>query len=253
MADPAPWLDDVLAELLTRSGARTVRVVDGRTGTVVAAVGDAGSGPDGPAEVARLLRDAVASGPGTSGAGGPDDVLVATERSVHVFRPAPVPGVFVHLRLDAGRADPVRARRALSDPAFQDAVRRATGAVQPGAAPGRSTPAVVPVPHPRPARPASSGPAVAPSRPPAAQQPALAVLVAERARTGDGVRAAIALAELCRPRPGMTGLPRRRSPGEGRRPAGNRTGGVTTGLPERAWARDLETMRRLAAGLRRLS
>ncbi|MHA6782406.1 hypothetical protein ACVGOW_15670 [Pseudonocardia saturnea] len=242
MADPAPRLDHVLAELLTRAGARTARVVDGRTGTVVAAVGEAGSGPDGPAEVARLLRDAVATG---AGAGGLDDVLVATERSVHVFRPAPVPGVFVHLRLDAERADPVRARRAVADPALQDAVRRAVGS-----ATGSPTPSVVP--QPRPARPASSGPAVPHPRPPAPQQPALAVLVAERVRTGDGVRAAIAIAELSRSRTGTMALPRRRTPGEGRRPAASRTGGVTTGLPERAWARDLETMRRLAAGLRRL-
>lgn len=253
MADPPRRLDVALAELLRRAGARTVRVVDGRTGMVVAAVGEVGSGPDGPAEVARLLRDAVATGIGVSGPGGFDDVLVATERSVHVFRPAAVPGVFVHLRLDAERADTARARRAVADPALQDAVRRAVGPAPPGAGPGWSPPAVPaahPVPHPR---PESSGSVVPSPRPPAPQQPALAVLVAERVRTGDGVRAALALSELSRPRTATAVLPRRRSPVEGRRPTGARPTGITTGLPERAWARDLETLRRLAAGLRRLS
>ncbi|MBW0099492.1 hypothetical protein I4I73_26195, partial [Pseudonocardia sp. KRD-184] len=122
MAVPATRLAADLQALLAHAGARTVRVVDGRAGSVVAQAGDAASGPDDPAAVAGLLREAVALGEG-----GLDDVLVTTDRSLHVLRPAPVAGVFVHLRLDLG-ADPVRARRALADPALQDAVRRAVTA-----------------------------------------------------------------------------------------------------------------------------
>ncbi|MBW0119505.1 hypothetical protein, partial [Pseudonocardia abyssalis] len=151
MAVPAPRLVAALVELSTRAGARSVRVVDGRTGTVVAT---AGAGPepgdatvpgvDDPATVVGLLREAMALG-----TGGLDDVVVTTDRSVHVLRPATVAGVFVHLRLDVGRADTVRARRALADPAFHDAVRRAVApveavpaAVHPASGPPRSASAL---------------------------------------------------------------------------------------------------------------
>lgn len=249
MAVPAARLDSALAELLSRAGARTVRVVDGRTGTVVGAAGEEARGSDDPAAVAGLLRDAVVGGPG-----GLDDVLVTTDRSVHVLRPAPVPGVFVHLRLDLDRADVGRARRALADPAVQDAVRRAVGPVpgprprtRPAAGP-RPAPATTPtVPAPRPS-----------SRDVMPQQPALTVLAGVRTRSGAGARAVVALAELGSPGTRSAVLPRRRSAGGVQtvpappRPAARR-GGTTAGLPELAWAGDLETLRRLAEGLRRLN
>ncbi|QJY48369.1 hypothetical protein [Pseudonocardia broussonetiae] len=463
MAVPATRLDADLATLLARAGARTVRVVDGRAGSVVAEAGDAASGPDDPAAVAGLLREAVALGEG-----GLDDVLVTTDRSLHVLRPAPVAGVFVHLRLDLG-ADPVRARRALADPALQDAVRRAVTAdpvpdlttplrIVPGPAPATSLatssatspaapppapsavaatfgpapvlPARVPpsavgsavgpavgedgpvlaepvdppsddgvpttavpvvpaagppsVPPPTGRRPAGSPPTAPPRRmvgpaptgggglfapvtpahpeapagpapagaapagpapagpapaapgpaapahaaatawtdpatepalagpgatgpgapgPDAAgpgpgpgplplprpadagapdadapeadapeadaahpaptarrtrpatpgQQPALTVLASDRARSGAGARAAVALAELSRPDAPPVVLPRRRATGTVRSVPAPRSGGSTSGLPDRAWAKDLDTLRRLADGLRRLS
>jgi hypothetical protein len=431
MAVPATRLAADLQALLAHAGARTVRVVDGRAGSVVAQAGDAASGPDDPAAVAGLLREAVALGEG-----GLDDVLVTTDRSLHVLRPAPVAGVFVHLRLDLG-ADPVRARRALADPALQDAVRRAvtaepasdltapldvvapTAAAAPDvsaetvavpvvapapAAPPTVTPPAVARPTapsavaatfgrapalparvapvavveegpvlaepavPAPAAPApavTAGPTssggglftpVTPAEPeapagdaapaadtaagaavrgawvdpatepalggagrsgpqalpqprtadapetaetvaapetaapvatapepgaaeqarsgtagttgttgtagtttrrtrPAApgQQPALAVLAADPARSGAGARAAVALAELSRPDAPPVVLPRRRSAGAVRSVPAPRSGGSTTGLPDRAWAKDLDTLRRLADGLRRLS
>lgn len=128
MPGPARSLDAVLAELLAVAGGRSVRLVDGRTGAVVAVAGDhaADRAPDGrpgaddPLTVAALLRDAVALG-----AGGLDHVAVTTARSVHLLRPSTVAGAFLHLRLDAHRADPDRARRALAAPALHAAVRAA--------------------------------------------------------------------------------------------------------------------------------
>ncbi|MFB9384999.1 hypothetical protein ACFFTK_17780 [Pseudonocardia petroleophila] len=334
---PAPRLAAALAELLSRAGARAVRVVDG-TGTVVATAGadpDGPSGSDDPSTVVALLREATAFG-----SGGLDDVVVTTDRSVHVLRRGSVAGVFVHLWVDRDGADTARARHALADPAFHEVVRRAVApggvaafgpvrgtapagslpaaARRPGrsvvgsppspfaAAPAAATPEPTPsdaapsgpaapvplpgvaptpepappsdpaaaVPHPRPAVapvravspvPASPvpveapvpaahrvpAPRTAPGRP-VPQQPALAGLVADRARTGDGVLAAVALAELSRPDAPPVVLPRRRAAGAVRSVPAPRPGG-TVGLPDRAWARDLDTLRRLADGLRRLS
>lgn len=332
---PAPRLAAALAELLSRAGARAVRVVDG-TGTVVATAGaetDGPSGSDDPSTVVALLREATAFG-----SGGLDDVVVTTDRCVHVLRRGSVAGVFVHLWVDRDGADTARARRALADPAFHEVVRRAVApggvpafgpvrgiapagsvpglpaaARRPGrsvvgsrpspfaAAPAVATPEPTPsdasgpvapvplpgvvltppsdpaaaVPHPRPAVapvpavspvPAPSpvpveapvpaahrvpAPRAAPARP-VPQQPALAGLVADRARTGDGVLAAVALAELSRPDAPPVVLPRRRAAGAVRSVPAPRPGG-TVGLPDRAWARDLDTLRRLADGLRRLS
>lgn len=258
MAVPAARLADALAGLLARAGARTVRVVDGRTGTVVGIAGEA-PGPDVPALVAALLREAL-----PLGAGGSDDVTLVTGRGVHVLRTGPVTGVFVHLQLDPG-ADVARARSALADPGVRDAVRQAVAPV-----PTRSpTPAAVsacaPTVGPRPDGSAPARPGGHPSpdpRPPApraasgstpGRQPALAVLVTGPVRTGDGARAVAALAELSRPGAAPIVLPRRRcGSGVWSVPAA-RARGSTAGLPERAWAGDPETLRRLADGLRRLS
>ncbi|GAA2568231.1 hypothetical protein [Pseudonocardia hydrocarbonoxydans] len=225
MAVPASRVAEVLAGLLARTGGRTVRVVDGRTGDVVGTAGDAASGSDGPAAVAALLRDAPRP------AAGADDVTLVTDRGVHVLRTGPVAGVFVHLQLDPG-ADPARARSALADPGLQDAVRRALGAPNPSADPSR-----------RAAPPRQTAPL---------RQPALAVLATGRARTGDGARAVAALAALSGPDAAPVVLPRRRSgAGVWSIPAA-RVAGSTTGLPEPLWSGDLRTLRRVADGLRRL-
>lgn len=265
MAAPVPALPPALADVLTRSGARAVRLVDGRTGQVVGSAGDPDAGgADDPATVAGLVRDALASGQR-----GLDDVVVTTDRSMHVLRPVAVPGVFLHLRLGLPRADVVRARRALAAPELHAAIRAALG-VPPDAGPPDArmpdarTPDVrmpdVRMPAPRiPARPERSRPRE--GRPPAplpapgpdprtsAQQPALAGLVAERAPAEQGTRAAGVLAELIEVSPLGASLPRRRPATRWTRPSG----GVTVGLPERVWARDVDTMRRLVLGLRRLS
>lgn len=218
----APRLDDALAGLLARAGGRTVRVVDGRTGTVVGVAGAAAPGSDDPAEVAALLREAL-----PPGAAGADDVTLVTDRGVHVLRPGPVAGVFVHLQLDPG-ADPAHARSALADPAVSDVVRRAVDAVPP----------------------VRSGPSE--SDPPP-RQPALAVLSPDRVRTGDAARAVAALAALGRPAAAPPVLPRRRSGSAVWSIPAARDAGCTAGLPERVWSGDPETLRRLADGLRGLS
>jgi hypothetical protein len=239
MAGPDFALAPALADLLTRSGARSVRLVDGRTGQVVGSAGDPDAdGADDPATVAGLVRDAMALGQG-----GLDDVVVTTARSMHVLRPAAVPGVFLHVRLGLDRADVGRARHALAAPALHAAIRASLAAGRaapgPGAATGEPTTPVGVVPAPRTA-----------SRTPA-QQPALARLVVDQAPAGHGIRAAGVLAELIEPSPGELCLPRRR-PAAAARPA-RPSGVLTVGLPERVWARDVDTMRRLVLGLRRLS
>ncbi|WP_300011818.1 hypothetical protein [Pseudonocardia sp.] len=217
-------LADALADLLARSGARAVRVVDGRAGRVVGSAGaPAPDGGDDPGTVAGLVRDAVALG-----RGGLDDVVVTTDRSMHVLRPAAVPGVFLHLSLGLEGVDVGRARHALAAPALHAAIRAALA----------PDPRAAGIPRPRPA----------PRTP--AQQPALAGLVGQQAPAGHGTRAAGVLAELIQPSPADRSLPRRR-PAATRRP--RPPGAVTVGLPERVWARDVDTMRRLALGLRRLS
>jgi hypothetical protein len=238
-------LGTALGRLLDTTGARAVRVVDGRTGGVVGTAGDlvAGGGDD-PAAVAGLVRDAVALGRGAL-----DDVVVTTDRSMHILRPAAVPGVFLHLRLGLDRVDVVQARRALAAPALHAAIRAAlapepvhmpaprtrVGSTGPRA--GVGPPSVVPAPRTDPRMPA--------------QQPALAGMVAEVAPVGHGMRAAGVLAELIEVSPVGLSLPRRR-PAVAARPV-RPSGGVTVGLPERVWARDVDTMRRLVLGLRRLS
>lgn len=165
---PARALTAVLAELLAATGARAVRVVDGRTGAVLAAalddaaVDDRTPDPgDEPGTLAGLLRDAVSGGSGSGGsgsggsgspgsgspdAGGVDDVVVRTGRSVHLLRPVSV--AFVHLRLAAGVPDHEIAavRRALSAPRLVTAVH---GALHAQAPPRNGLVGVPDLPHPR--------------------------------------------------------------------------------------------------------
>lgn len=245
-------LDTSLGALLATSGARAVRVVDGRTGRVVGAAGE--SAPAGRADdsaaVAQLLAD-QAHLPVDAG-----DVLVTTDRYVHLLRSTPVTGVFVHLRLDLDRADTGRAHRALADPRLHAAVRSALGPASSAVAvrpPGSAADAPSPRPRPRPA-----GLSV-----PAARQPALAALAVGSAaqarglpggRSGHGLRAAGVLTELMEVGHAAGTLPRRRRSAVQARPAAPDAYAlvVTAGLPERTWARDVDTMRRLLAGLRRL-
>lgn len=230
-----------LAEVLAGSGARAVRVVDGRTGRVVGAAGDPAGDADASAEVARLLRDQ----PHHEAA----HALVTTDRSVHLLRPTPVPGVFVHLRLDLDRADTGRADRALAAPGLHTAVRRAMApspSPRRGAAPGPSG-----LSRPR------SRPVAVPGPRDPGRQPALAALAvgtvsarvgSARVGSGDGLRAAGVLAELIEVGRGEGTLPRRHRGAVRERPAV----GVTVGLPQYTWARDADTMRRLLNGLRGL-
>lgn len=109
-------LDAVLAALLARTGAQAARVVDGRTGAVVAQAGvDAGD------DVATLVAIARESGPPAAGC----DLVVATHHAVHVLRSAGTVGTFLHVRLAHGRGDLPTTRRELASPALDAAVRHA--------------------------------------------------------------------------------------------------------------------------------
>jgi hypothetical protein len=163
-----PGLTAVLAALVSDTAASAVRVVDGRVGTVVAAVGGPASDADDATSVARLVREALACGAAAS-----DDVVVGTRRSVHVLRRAPVVGVFLHLWLDRGR-DIARARRALADPGLHEIVRRTVTGADPAGTP---------------------------------RQPALAAVGADRphVQRGSGHRAAEVLVQLSHGRPVLPG------------------------------------------------
>jgi hypothetical protein len=219
-------LPAVLDLVRARTGARSVRVVDGRAGVAVAVSGDpAAADPvDGPAAVARLLREEAIG----------DAPRVRTARSVHVLRPVDgAPGAFLHLRLtDRSRSDPFvdRAQAVLAERALHVAVRcaldgtvpppllravpdlpdapdPAAGPELPAAPalpaapdlpaapelPGAARPS--PVPRPR-AAPESPRPPAGPPPSAAGEQPALAGLapVADRRTTALGAAALAGLA-----------------------------------------------------------
>lgn len=110
-------LDAVLAELLARTGARAARLVDTRTGTLLAEGGDHAG--DEVATLVRLARDAV---PVAAGSGGMEDLVLATPRAVHVLRE--LPGAFVHVRVEDGTRV-AAVRRELASPALHRAVAMA--------------------------------------------------------------------------------------------------------------------------------
>jgi hypothetical protein len=116
-------LDAVLAELLVRSGARAARLVDARTGTLLAEAGvNAGE------EVAALVRLAREAVPVGAASGGMEDLVLATPRAVHVLRG--LPGAFLHVRVEDG-AGVAQARRELASPALHRALAAALAPVEP--------------------------------------------------------------------------------------------------------------------------
>ena len=144
----------VLAVLVGRTGADAARVVDARSGGVLAQVGVI------PAEDVRTLvalaRDAA---PATDGQ---DDLVLTTSSGVHVLRA--FPGAFVHLRVGAGPGVVV-ARRELASPALRQAV---------GGGPAGIPLRTVPVPHlprPRHAQPGDPEPHESQARPRHARPP----------------------------------------------------------------------------------
>jgi hypothetical protein len=243
-------LGAVLAVLVARTGAHAARVVDARSGGVLAQVG-AISAEDVRALVA-LARDAV---PVTG-----DDLVLPTSDGVHVLRS--FAGAFVHLRAGAGRGVVV-ARQELASPALRQAVDRAVNAavLDPGTVP------VPQVPRPRHARsddriqPPQVLPArTPPDRPeprragpaPDGRQPALAAIgPAVRRTRGTGPLAVRAMAaDAVAP----VTLPRRAVAGPVARP--HLAIARPLALPavlKQEWAGDVATMGRLLDGLRRLN
>ena len=217
-------LDFVLAELLARTGAQAARVVDGRTGTVVAEVGvQAGD------DVATLVRLAHEAGPLAASDGGLDDLVVATRTAVHVLRMTDVPGTFLHIRLDNGRGDVAAARRGMATVVLPSAVRQALVAAPPAGYPA--------VPEPLPAEPLPAEP----------RNPALASLAAGPPVARSGVLAAMALAAH------ETRSLTKRTPLASVLPPRSAVPPVTTpAVLRQRWAHDDAMLRRVVTGLRRL-
>ncbi|MCY7343010.1 MAG: hypothetical protein LH603_14520 [Pseudonocardia sp.] len=217
-------LDFVLAELLARTGAQAARVVDGRTGTVVAEVGvQAGD------DVATLVRLAHEAGPLAASDGGLDDLVVATRTAVHVLRMTDVPGTFLHIRLDNGRGDVAAARRGMATVVLPSAVRQALVAAPPAGYPA--------VPAPLPAAPLPAEP----------RNPALASLAAGPPVARSGVLAAMALAAH------ETRSLTKRTPLASVLPPRSAVPPVTTpAVLRQRWAHDDAMLRRVVTGLRRL-
>ena len=197
-------LDAVVAELVSRSGATAARVVDARTGAVLASVGGVPGAGDEVATLVRMARDAAAL---AVACGGMEDLVLATRDAVHVLRSLTT--TFVHVRMDPSR-DPGSARRELASPALQ----RALAATLAPELPRQRT--------------STDG----------RDRPALAVLGSRGPATSAGALAVLALSS-----DGAVELPQR-APA---RPV------PTAGVLHQNWARDLATLERLVAGLRRLN
>ena len=227
-------LDFVLAELLARTGAQAARVVDGRTGTVVAEVGvQAGD------DVATLVRLAHEAGPLAASDGGLDDLVVATRTAVHVLRMTDVPGTFLHIRLDNGRGDVAAARRGMATVVLPSAVRQALVAAPPAGYPA--------VPEPLPAEPLPAEPLPAEPLPAEPRNPALASLAAGPPVARSGVLAAMALAAH------ETRSLTKRTPLASVLPPRSAVPPVTTpAVLRQRWAHDDAMLRRVVTGLRRL-
>ncbi|HWM57812.1 MAG TPA: hypothetical protein VNO83_08260 [Pseudonocardia sp.] len=222
-------LDVALTELLVQTGAGLARVLDSRSGTVLAQVGSAT-----PDDVPTLGRLAAAASTAGAGEDGLVDMVLCTGRAVHVFR-EPVPGRVLHVRLDGDHGDLtgpdlagvalIAARRELAAVALDKAVCATLGG-------------------------AAAPPVAEPELPPGAGggtggQPALAVLDAGARRRRSGELAAVALGEL-------VALPRRSrsdSPRPGLRPSPS-SRPATPPVLQQAWANDAGTLRRLLSALR---
>jgi len=242
-------LDFVLAELLARTGAQAARVVDGRTGTVVAEVGvQAGD------DVATLVRLAHEAGPLAASDGGLDDLVVATRTAVHVLRMTDVPGTFLHIRLDNGRGDVAAARRGMATVVLPSAVRQALVAAPPAGYPAVPEPLPAeplpaePLPaEPLPAEPLPAEPLPAEPLPAEPRNPALASLAAGPPVARSGVLAAMALAAH------ETRSLTKRTPLASVLPPRSAVPPVTTpAVLRQRWAHDDAMLRRVVTGLRRL-
>ncbi len=227
----AAGLDAALTQLLIQTGAQAARLLDGRTGEVLAEVGT--TSEDDPVTLARLVE--VATGAAAAG-GGLEDLTLATRRSVHVLRESAVPGSVLQLRLDSARANLAAnlsaARHALAAAAQHDAVCAATAA-RPGSGGG---------PEPAPAE-LTELPMPAPDRR-AGGQPALASLAPGGRPLRSGELAALALGpigELPQRVPAPSPVRRRSTPS----PLAS-----TPPVLQQAWANDMDTLHRLLTALR---
>lgn len=240
-------LEAVLADLLARTGAEAARVVDAPTAAVLAEVVSTATraqvdaaqvdtaqvDADTSDVLAGLVRLAAAAAQVAAADGGLDDLVVGGRRAVHVLRA--IPGAaYLYLRLDPARDGLPGARRWLADPTLHQAILEVLRpAVQRSTTPRSAatvpTPAVVPSQRPAPT-----------PRPP--ELPAITVLQPDPPRSM-GALAVLALGPQHRERSaGDLPLPRRAT--------------AAQSVPEvldRAWSRDADTLRRILAGLHRLS
>jgi hypothetical protein len=210
-------LGAVLAELVARSGARAARVVDARTGAVLAR---AGAEPVGDiAGLVGIAREARRDD---------DDLVITAPDGVHVLRS--LPRAFLHLRTGGGPGVAV-ARRELASTALHRALN--------GALSGD-------IPESRPPQPRHPEPGPVPT-----QQPALAALAPPALAVRAGRLAVLALAgepDVAVP------LPRRTAAGSETVP--HRVATRPLALPtvlQQKWAGDAATMGRILDGLRRLN
>jgi hypothetical protein len=220
-------LEAALTDLLVLTGARAARVLDLRTGTVVAEVGV--SAQD---DVYTLMALARAAGPVATTGGGLDDIVVTTRRSVHVLRETAVPGLFLHARLDHGAGNIAAARQQLASPVLQ------------GAAGAMFQLSLVPelpaLPQPR-----SAGGAHR-------DQPALASLVPRSRQGRSGELAVLALGpdiHLPRRVPAQAAAERARAAAAVAEQVSPRPS--TPAVLAQAWSTDAGTLRRLLVALRR--
>jgi hypothetical protein len=268
--DPPP-LATVLAGVLRSAAAQAARAVDGRSGETLAEVGLADG--DDVDVLVQLSRGAVAVGRSTGE--WLEDVVVTLGRTVHVLRECG--GAVLHARLDPARGDVAAVRRALAAAETQRAVevaRRSAGDPVPPALSAQDTvPSMRPVvPRPAPAQPAPPAPARArplarlpeppppppplpvPRAAPGVQEPALVQVDGGTALTRTGALAVLALppveAAPVAPPP-VPVLPRRRRAAVLPPAPPNRTMDAPPVL-RKPWAADVDTMRRLLAGLHRM-
>jgi hypothetical protein len=171
-------LHAALTALLADTGAQAARVLDVRTGAVVAEMGTAALD-----DVPALIRLAAAARSVAAGAD-LDDLVLTTRRAVHVLRESSVPGFFLLIRLEEGNGDLVAARRGLASPALDAALR---SVLRPPAGPPHSCDGTAP-----------------PADPPGGGEPALAALGPAAAWRRPGELAALALGPVA-------ALPRRTS------------------------------------------
>jgi hypothetical protein len=251
-------LADALHGLLRLPGATYACVVERDSGRVLAEAGRGdGAAGDGegvvPYSVARWGTAVAAMFDSTSG-DELDDVMITGRRSYHLVRPVTAgSAVLAYLRLDRRRANLAAARRELA------AVRWGAGAPPAAAA----TPARGPSPAPAsaavppstatPPRDPSAGASPTGPRPPAAFPARRAAAPVGAGQTpgstpGGGPRIPLARRTPTRPSADAT-----RRPAVAAAPAEVPAGLGPPAVVGQQWVRDPSTLRRLIAGLRRMS